>query len=333
MLLPVFEAESTLDETLSSLSQQSLEQFEIVAINDGSSDGTAAILDAWAQREPRLRPLHRPHEGLINALNHGLDQCRAPLIARMDADDICHPLRLEKQVAMFARNESLSVAACRVESFPRSAVREGFRLYESWQNRLLDHDDICREIFIESPLAHPSTMFRADEVRAIGAYQERQWPEDYDLWLRYYVAGKRFAKHPEPLLSWREHELRLTRTDSRYSIENFLRAKAHYLIQGPLATCDALIVWGAGRTGRRLSKHLSRGGRTPIAFIDVDAGKIGGSVRRIPVFAAADLSRLWNEHERPFVLAAVASRGARELIRAELRRQGLKEGENFLCVA
>ena len=68
MLLPVFEAESTLDETLSSLSQQSLEQFEIVAINDGSSDGTAAILDAWAQREPRLRPLHRPHEGLINAL-------------------------------------------------------------------------------------------------------------------------------------------------------------------------------------------------------------------------------------------------------------------------
>jgi glycosyltransferase involved in cell wall biosynthesis len=329
----VFNAETTLEEALTSLCQQTLEQFEIIAVDDGSADNSGAILDAWAQREPRLRCVHVPHGGLVVALNRGLEQCAAPLIARMDADDICHPQRFEKQVDMFDADESLSVVACRVESFPRADVREGFRLYEQWQNRLLDHDDICREIFIESPLAHPSAMFRADEVRELGGYHECQWPEDYDLWLRYYVAGKRFAKHPEALLSWREHPHRLTRTDGRYSIENFLRAKAHYLVQGPLAACDSLFVWGAGRTGRRLSKHLSRGGRTPVAFIDVDAGKIGSTVRHIPVVAATDLQSLWNEHERPFILAAVASRGARELIREELRRQGLKEGEGFLCVA
>ena len=173
------------------------------------------------------------------------------------------------QEAIMEQDADVSVCGTQVEAFPNADVAEGFRIYVQWQNALVTHDDICREIFIESPIAHPSSMLRRLELVEMGAYQERGWAEDYDLWLRYHAAGRRFAKVAEPLVRWREHRARATRTDSRYSIENFLRAKAHYLSSGPLAARDGLIVWGAGQTGRRLSKHLIRAGHRPDAFVDI----------------------------------------------------------------
>jgi len=202
-----------------------------------------------------------------------------------------------------------------------------------WQNSLVTHDDICREIFIESPVAHPSAMLRRAELLAMGGYEDRGWAEDYDLWLRYHAAGRRFAKVPAPLVRWREHDDRATRTDSRYSIENFLRAKSHYLCAGPLAERQGLIVWGAGRTGRRLSKHLIRAGHRPDAFVDISASRIGSTMRGVPIIGPDQVQACWHDLQRPMLLAAVASRGARALIREQLALNGLMEGADFLCVA
>ncbi|MBT3346410.1 MAG: glycosyl transferase, partial [Gemmatimonadetes bacterium] len=227
----------------------------------------------------------------------------------------------------------VGVCGTQVEAFPAADVATGFDIYVRWQNGLLTHSDICREIFIESPIAHPSAMLRRAEMVSLGGYQDRGWAEDYDLWLRYHAAGRRFAKVPEPLVRWREHEARATRTDSRYSIENFLRAKSHYLAYGPLASRDGLMVWGAGRTGRRLSKHLIRAGHRPDAFIDIAANRIGSTMRGIPIIGPDDVMRCWQSLRRPMLLAAVASRGARALIREQLGIFGLTEGVDYLCVA
>jgi len=97
---------------------------------------------------------------------------------------------------------------------------------------------------VESPLANPSTCFRKSVIDKVGGYQDHGWPEDYDLWLRLYLAGARFAKIQEFLLEWREHPERLTHRDSRYSVENFLRAKAHYIKKGPAKDRDGVFVWG-----------------------------------------------------------------------------------------
>jgi len=331
VLLPVFDAQATLVEALASLEAQSLQDFEIVAVDDGSGDRSPEILATW--HDPRLRVLPGAHEGLVPTLNRGLSQCRGQYVARMDADDIADPRRLEKQIRVFVEHPETSVVSCLVRTFPRQSVGEGFRIYENWLNQLVIHEDICREIFIESPIPHPSAVFGREEVTALGGYEEHGWPEDYDLWLRYFMAGRRFAKVPEVLLSWREHPARLTHTDSRYSVENFLRAKAHYLLQGPLKDRNAIFVWGAGKTGRRLSKHLIRGGCTPEAFIDIAAHRIGGTLRGVPIIAVEDLPDLWAHARQPFLLAAVASRGARGSIRRHLRDTGLTEGEQYLCVA
>ena len=153
--------------------------------------------------------------------------------------------------------------------------------------------------------------------------------QDYDLWLRMYLAGGRFAKLPQVLLDWREHPERLTRADCRYSVENFLRAKAYYLARGPLKDRDAVIIWGAGMMGRRLGKQLQRQNLPLVAFVDIDPKKIGRTRRRQPVISPEELLDWWGQFERPALLAAVGARGARDLIRQRLVKLGLVEGRDW----
>ena len=333
VLMPCYNAASTLDEAVGSILDQTLKDFELVAVDDGSTDGTRDRLENWAARDRRMVVLPRPHAGLIETLNAGLSHCRGDLLARMDGDDRAHPERLEAQLAFLAEKEDIDVVGCLVEGFPAEDVREGFRIYLEWLNSLEDPEAIAREMFVESPLAHPSVMMRRADLERVGGYQDHGWPEDYDLWLRLHLAGARFAKVPRRLLAWREHPRRATRTDRRYAVENFLRAKAHYLMQGPLRERESVLIWGAGQMGRRLSKHLLRQGAPLTAFVDIDPAKIGRTRRGLAVVAPQGLPDLWASSPRPVLLAAVGSRGARALIRAQLAGMGLVEARDWWAVA
>ena len=330
VLLPVRDGLPFLGEALASLSAQTFGDFEIVAVDDGSTDGSREVLASHGRSEPRLRVVAAAGRGLVAALNSGLAACRAPWIARMDADDRCHPERLERQLGRVRADPSVDVVSCRVRHFPEEEVAEGFRVYERWLNRLIEHDDIVRERFIESPLPHPSVLMRRRLLAAVGGYRDLDWPEDHDLWLRLAARGARFAKVPETLLFWRDHPDRLTRTDDRYRLERFLRLKAHHLARGPLAAARRVLLWGAGPTGRRLAKHLAREGSALAGFIDIDPAKIGRTLRRLPIVAFGEVGR---PEPGAVVVTAVSSRGARALIRARLARSGWVEGEDFWCAA
>ncbi|MBK34580.1 MAG: glycosyl transferase [Gemmatimonadetes bacterium] len=332
VLLPVYNAERTLQEALDTLTAQTLGDFEVVAVNDGSTDRTADILDRAAAHDDRIRILNYPHRGLIDSLNDGIVECRAPLIARFDADDRARPHRLERQVAYLDRHPGIAAVGCQVHCFSDTGIAEGFRVYEAWINGLLSPEEIAREIFIESPLVHPSVTIRRSILDEVGGYMERGWAEDYDLWLRIHGAGHPMAKIPEALHEWRDSQDRLTRTDGRYSVENFLRAKAYYLTHGPLRT-GACIIWGAGQMGRRLSKHLLRAGVRIPAFVDIDPKKIGNTRRGAPIISPNDLERVRADSGNPVLLASVPSRGARDLIRRNLDALGMVETVDYWCVA
>jgi hypothetical protein len=254
-------------------------------------------------------------------------------VARMDADDRSHPDRLELQSLAFEETPDLDVVASLVTHFPDETLREGLRIYEAWLNSLVTHDQIYRERFIESPIPHPAAMVRRSVLEEATGYREIGFPEDYDLWLRLSAAGKRFGKVPEALYFWRHHEARLTFTDPRYAVERFLACKAHHLAAGPLKDVEDVIVWGAGQTGRRLSKHLIREGASVTAFIEVDPAKIGGTLRNRPVHSPDDLPQLLEETTSRVLVAAVSSRGARALIRQRLESLGLLETVDFWCAA
>jgi glycosyltransferase involved in cell wall biosynthesis len=333
VLMPCYNAADTLDEAAGSLARQTFGNFEVIAVDDGSADGSREILQAWASQDGRFRLISQPHRGIIAALNTGLHACQADWVARMDADDRCHPERLARQMAYLEAHPHTSVVGCLVAAFPAEQVRQGFRIYLEWLNALISDADIRREMFVESPLPHPSVIYRRACVEQAGAYQENGWPEDYDLWLRLYLSEARFAKVPEVLLDWREHPERLTRRDSRYSLENFLRAKAYYLMRGPAAGREAVFIWGAGMMGRRLGKQLERQGAPLAAFIDIDPRKIGSTRRGRPILAPAELPAWWQRYRHPVLLAAVGTRGARPLIRRQLTELGLHEAQDWWLAA
>ncbi|MBN1231521.1 MAG: glycosyltransferase [Anaerolineales bacterium] len=333
VLLPCYNAAELLLPTLKSLSAQTHPEFEIVAVDDGSSDDTLNILNTYAIQDSRLKPFSIPHGGIIEALNFGIRKCEYEFIARMDADDLVAPERLTLQEDYLNSHPEVDLVSSLVEGYPPEEIREGFNIYINWLNSLVTHEEISREIYVESPVAHPSVMVRKTLLEELGGYQEHGWPEDYDLWLRMHQRGCKFAKIEETLLFWRDREERLTRVDSRYSLENFIRAKVHYLCQCLLRQYDSVIIWGAGMMGKRISKYLISNKIPLKCFVDVDKKKIGRTRRGLPIISPKNLVSKLNEFSKPIVLVAVGARGARELIRQRLDGFGLVEGKDWLGVA
>ncbi|MEN6581864.1 MAG: glycosyltransferase [Armatimonadota bacterium] len=329
VLIPVHNAPLTIESAIASILRQTFHDFEVVVVDDGSTDSTPEILDTLALADKRLHIIHLPHRGIIHALNCGISECRGDFIARMDGDDICHPRRLEMQVDFMKSHPEVSVCSSLIKMFPRSELPGGLICYEQWMNSLVTHEQIARDMFVESPVAHPSVMMRHSELIEIGGYQERGWAEDYDLWLRYHTSGKLFAKVPEVLTFWRQAAGRLTFTDSRYAVENFLRAKAYYLA-AILKDCGrSIALWGTGKTGRRLIKHLIREGLPVESVIDIDRSKIGQTLRSLPIVGLEYL----DTNPNTFVISAVSSHEARKLIREHMSSIGLVETRDFICAA
>ncbi len=328
--MPVRDAAAHLGECLDSILAQSLREWELLVVDDGSRDGCTVCVQALARRDPRVRLLRRPREGLVAALRHALAEARAALVARMDADDRMHPLRLELQARALHARPGLTLVASRVAPFPDDALGTGTREYLRWQNACLDARQVRDEIYVESPFAHPSVMFRRDTVMRLGGYRDGPFPEDYELWLRLAQAGCVMEKLPQVLLQWRQHPRSLSRTDPRYAREAFDALRARYLARDArLDPSRALVVWGAGRRTRHRFGALQRAGRRPCAWIDIDPRKIGNRVAGLPVHPPAWLA---GRQPRPFVLGYVASHGAREQIARALQAMDYRVGTDFLMV-
>ncbi|HGG60083.1 MAG TPA: glycosyltransferase [Gammaproteobacteria bacterium] len=330
ILLPVHNAAATLAETLDSMRQQDFGDYEVIAVDDGSSDGSAEILRRYAALDSRIRIFLRPHAGLVDSLNFGLAQCRADYIARMDADDVMLPPRLGRQAAFLDRHPEIALVASRVELISDRPLRRGWELYLDWQNGCLGPEQIANNIYWEAPFVHPSVMLRREVFERLGPYRAGDFPEDYELWLRMHANGLRMAKLPEVLLHWREHANRMTHRDPRLSVDAFNRVRMRYLAaDARIRQAARVVVWGAGRKTRKRLRGLLEAGVRPAAWVDIDPRKIGGRVDGAPIIEPKALTLL---KPRPLVLAAVRSHGARALIEARLVEFGFRAGIDYLVV-
>lgn len=327
ILLPVRDEIDCLPAALNSLKRQTLDDWQLVVVDDGSRDGSGDWLSAEAARDPRITLVRRPPEGLVAALKVGLTRCRATLVARMDADDISHPARLERQVDFLHHHPDIALVASRVRHFPRRRITAGMAAYEAWQNRHLDPDSIARDIWVESPFAHPSVCFRKAAVEAVGGYRQMPWAEDYDLWLRLHRAGARFARLPQTLLFWRDRDRRLTRTSSTCSLDAFRACRLYHLRHGPLQGTSEVCLWGAGIEGKAWRRQLETAGIRVAQWIDVDPRKIGQTIHNAPVVAPSA-----GAVRRFPTLVTIGSRDGREQVRAWASNQGLAEPADYLCV-
>ena len=198
--MAVHNGEQYLAEALDSVVAQTLSDFEVVVVDDASTDGTSAILDAYAGRDGRFVVLrNEENRKLAASLNRGLAACRAPLVARADADDVNLPRRFERQVAFLDRHPEVGVVGTAFHMVDPDGHHRSTKSY------VTDHATIrARQLFMSS-LLHPSVMFRADVVRSVGGYDEAYWTaQDSDLWTRLRDRTQ-FANLPDALVRYRTH--------------------------------------------------------------------------------------------------------------------------------
>ena len=310
------------------MAAQTFRDCEFLAVVDGSTDATRSLLLSWRDRDTRVRVLDSGGAGLIAALRLAAYAARGEYLARMDADDIAEPDRLAKQVALLDARPDIVACGTLVRYFPRDALRDGARRYELWINGLTGPDEILRDLFVECPIPHPSLVVRAEALRSAGGYVDSGWPEDYDLVLRLWRCGGRFAKVPEVLLHWRESEGRASRTHPRYSAAAFVACKVHHLLEYGVDG-RPIVVWGAGPVGKSFARELLRQGGRLAAFVDLDPRRIGQSIHGVPVIGPGRIG----EYRHAFTLAAVGSASARAEIRSALRAAGRVELQDFRAVA
>ena len=328
ILMPLRNEERYIQATLDSLYRQTFTNWELIAVDDGSSDQTATILAEAARKDSRVHAIRRAGGGLVAALNAGLGACRAPLLARLDGDDICHPRRLELQSAYQDAHPDTGLVACNFRHFPRTALKQGMIDYEMWQNGLSKHSLVIRDLFVESPFVHPSIMTRRTIMTEMGGYQDNGWPEDYDIWLRMAAAGVQFARLPQTLLFWRDHPERATRTMDEYAAHAFRACKCHHLLRGFLKESRDVVIAGAGLEARAWQRLLLAEDVTVSTWLDVDPRKIGRILHNAPVISPDELHLNGRK-----MIVAIGVRGAREQFRSVAEGRGWQEGMDFVCVA
>jgi len=326
VLMPVYNAADTLNAAVHSVLAQDLADWELIAVDDGSTDASSEILSELARQDPRIHVHHIGHAGIVVALQAAAAHAKGAYLARMDADDLCRPGRLRLQLDCFSSDPDLGLCGGRVRMTGPS-IGSGRHRYEDWVNALVTHEDITREIFVECPIPHPTFMISRQWYERVGGYQESSWPEDYDLIMRLWCAGARFAK-PEPvLLDWHDHPKRLSMNDLRYSESAFRALKRHYLAHFGARAGRPLYQWGAGEVGKRWLREW--GSETPTAVVDINPRKIGTKIHGVRVIAPEELP----PPVGCFIVVMVGTPGARDEIRDYLNPRAFREFTDYLFLA
>lgn len=323
--MPVHNGGEYLAAAVESVLSQSYRSLELLLIDDHCTDG---YIDALDRSDPRMKVLKSRGRGVVSAFNTGFAASQGEFVARMDADDLSLKARIEFQLEYLAQYPEIDIAGCCVEIFADPGIQGGFERYQNWLNSLREPEQIHRQIFVESPMPNPGVMFRRAALEKLQGYHDVDWPEDYDLFLRADAHGMRMGKPSGMLLRWREHESRLTHTDSRYSRQQFMRAKSYFLVHHRLRG-RSVVIWGAGPTGRMLHDlFIEQGGKVE-GFIEVHPRRIGGQKRGLPVWSMDKCK----EPDLPMVLVAVGAAGARAEISGFMAEHNKVEGEDYLFVA
>lgn len=216
IILPVFNCQRYVAEAVGSMLAQTYRDFELILLDDGSTDGSKAVLERFTG-DSRVRLISRPNKGLTATLNEGIDLARGEYVARMDGDDLSHPERLAKQVALMDARPDVVLSGAQIETI------DPFGVPIEQPTFPLDHDSLDRELLTANGwvICHPVSIMRRDALERVGGYRvEKNYVEDLDLFLRLAEVG-RLANLPDRLLKYRQHTASIIR--SKFDLQMSMR--------------------------------------------------------------------------------------------------------------
>lgn len=327
VILPFFNSEHTVSRAIESILCQTYKDFELVLIDNNSSDKSLEIANKFASENKNVILLHETRQGVAYASNTGMEYSDSKYLARMDADDFSYPERLEKQVKFLEDNPGIDLVGTRVK-YVGSVENEGFRSFVDRINLVCSCEEIFLNRFTELQIVNPSIMFRKSTASKFGLYKSGNFPEDYEFFLRWLDAGCKMEKLTDVLLDWNDSAKRLTRTSQNYSVEAFYEIKTPFLVNflrkiNPYF--PKVVIWGAGKKSKKRAELLLDFGIEIEFYIDVSAKK--QKVENCIIYK--DLP----ENGNFFILSYVGNRGVAEQIREFLIGKKYSEGVNFLLVS
>ncbi len=328
VILPVRNAEQTLGRAIQSCLAQTLSRIEVIVVLNGCFDGSEKIAEGFAKQDPRVKILFsKAQGGVAHAANQGLAHAKSGVIARMDADDVSLPTRLEKQYVTLKADPSLDLVTTQVRLM--NSQGKGMERYVEWVNQQKSVADFRGMRFVESPVIQPSAMMRKTSLEQVGSYREDlAWAEDHDLWLRMLARSGRFQQVPEELFHWYDGPSRLTRTHSDYEQNAIWRMKAFYLSEELKRQGKTAVIAGAGPQGKRLALELLALKIEIEAFLEVDPRKIGKTIHGIPVHGATGFIP---PHQHSLYLLCVGGIGKRKQMEKWAHQAGLRVGAGYYC--
>jgi glycosyltransferase involved in cell wall biosynthesis len=272
VILPFYDAETTLQRALESILHQDYINFECILVNNNSRDKSSKIASEICEKDERFDLINERKQGVVFASNAGSEIARGNYICRMDADDELteHSLSIRKKFLI--KNPDVDVVSGMVNYIPHHSNTQGFQRYVKWSNSIRTYNEILVNRWAESPIVNPSAMWRKEIPEKYGMYRKGNFPEDYELWLRWLEAGVKIQKLQKYVLNWYDSDGRLTRTHPDYSENSFFKIKARYLapwLKKNVEKSRSVLVWGASRRSRRWSRHLSREGTRIGGYIDI----------------------------------------------------------------
>jgi len=327
VVLPFFNAECTLENAIKSVLNQTFTRFYFVLVNNNSTDKSVEIVKKYASKDKRIILLNETKQGVTFASNKGMQYAKTEYIARTDADDILHKSKLEKQINFLEKNKEIDVVGTRV-NYIGNTKNTGFKTFVDISNTKITSEEIELNRFVELQIINPTIMFRKSIAEKYGYYKNGDFPEDYEMFLRWLDNGVKFYKLEDYLLDWHDSDTRLTRTDKRYTFDAFYRTKTPYLAKY-LAKNNKyhpkIAIWGAGRLSRKRANLLLNYGIEITLYIDIDKNK----TKKPNTIHYSKIS----EKDNLFILSYVSNRGAKDKIKQFLLEKGFIEGKSFLLIA
>jgi len=328
VVLPFYNAVKTLSVALQSILDQDFNDFECVMVDNNSSDGSREIAAGWERQDPRFRLVEEKRQGVMFASNRGCEAARGAYLARMDADDVSLPGRLKLQSEFLDSHPDFGAVAGLVNHVGDPETSGGFQRFVEWSNSVISYEEIYNRRFIEAPIVNPSAMWRRETMELFGLYLSGDFPEDYEMWLRWLDAGVKIAKVPAVVLDWHDSEERLTRTHPIYSDRAFYEIKSKYLAKW-LSEHNSyhpyVAIWGASRISRRRARILEQQGVHINTYIDTKRTR---QLEKELIYYE-DLP----ESGSLFILTYIRQMDNRERIQAFLEGRGYVEGKDYLLVS
>jgi glycosyltransferase involved in cell wall biosynthesis len=256
ILIPFKDTAHFLPECLDSILAQTYPNWEVLSVNDHSTDTSLELLNSYAQKDSRIKVFNNSGNGIIPALRAAYAESSGELVTRMDSDDIMKPHRLEVMVQSLLKSGKGHAAVGQVKYFSDRGISNGYERYETWLNQLTATGSNYSEIYKECVIPSPCWMVYREDFETCGAFRPNRYPEDYDLTFRFYEKNLKIIPCKEVLHLWRDYDTRTSRNHEHYAQNYFLDIKLHYFLKLDHNAERPLVIWGAGFKGKSIAKNL-----------------------------------------------------------------------------